>query len=317
MASERAGSGAGCGRGDDRRLLSVTTVDRVSEELRLRPRVAVIAGLGGLLLFASMILQTAGPQAKVSELTVQLLVTNRRAGLEIVSAVSDGLGLLGLAATLAFLYSAVKARKPEISSITRVTLMVGAVLAAVGGIAYGIVITSKAHQFATQGLQTYPEADNLLRTGPVAVLQYGGLIGSLLLAVSFVLIALNAMRVGLLTKFSGYIGMAAAAASLLLVGSAPALLIEVFWLLSTAVLLAGRWPSGDPPAWKTGQAVPWPSSAELREQRLAARGQGRQGRQAPKRDQRRPAQVPAGTGNGSSPTSPSSAAAKRKRKRRK
>jgi len=187
-----------------------------------------------------------------------------------------------------------------------------AAVAAVGGIAYGIVITSKAHQFATQGLQTYPEADNLLRTGPVAVLQYGGLIGSLLLAVSFVLIALNAMRVGLLTKFSGYIGMAAAAASLLLVGSAPALLIEVFWLLSTALLLAGRWPSGDPPAWKTGQAVPWPSSAELREQRLAARGQGRQ---APKRDGRRPAPVPAGTG--SSPTSTRSTAAKRKRKRRK
>ena len=292
----------------------MTTVDRVSEELRLRPRVAAIAGLGGVLLFASMILQTAGPQAKVSELTVQLLVTNKRGGLEILSAVADGLGLLGLAATLAFLYTAVKARKPELSPVTRIVLLVGAILAAVGGIAYGIVITSKAHQFATQGLQTYPEANNLLRTGPVAVLQYGGLVGSLLLAVSFVLIALNAMRVGLLTKLGGYIGIAAAAASLLLVGSAPALLIEVFWLLSTAFLLAGRWPNGDPPAWRTGQAVPWPSSAEIREQRLAARGQGRQ---APKRDGRRPAQVPAATDNGSSPTSTRSTAAKRKRKRRK
>ena len=310
----RTRDGAGCGRGDDRRLLGVTTVDPVSEEMRLRPRVALIAGLGGLLLFASMILQTVGPQAKVTELTVQLLVTNRRGGLEIISAVTNGLGLLGLAATLAFLYTAVKARKPEISPITRITLLVGAVMAAVGGIAYGFVITSKAHQFATQGLQTYPEADNLLRTGPVAVLQYGGLIGSLLLAVSFVLIALNAMRVGLLTKFSGYIGMAAAAASLLLVGSAPALLIEVFWLLSTAFLLAGRWPSGDPPAWRTGQAVPWPTSAEIREQRLAARGQGRQ---APKRGGRAPAPVAAGTGNGSSPSSTRSAANKRKRKRRK
>jgi hypothetical protein len=293
----------------------MTTVARVSNELRLRPRFAALAGLGGLLLFASMILQTAGPQAKVDELTVQLLVTNRRAGLEIVSAVVNGLGLLGLAATLGFLFTAVRARKPEVSRATWVIVALGAVLGAAGGIGYGLVITAKAHQFATQGLQTYPQANALLRHGPVTVLQYVGLIGSLLLAIGFVLVALNAMRVGLLTRFGGYLGIGAAAASLLLVGSAPAMLIEVFWLMSTAYLLAGRWPNGDPPAWRSGEAIPWPSSAELREQRMAARGQGRQGatargRQAAKRDQ--PARQPVAT---SAPARP--AAAKRKRKRRK
>ena len=290
----------------------MTTVDRVSYESRLRPRIAVIAALGGVLLFASMILQTAGPQAKVSELTVQLLVTNRRAGLEVVSAIVSALGLLGLGGTLAFLYTAVKARKPTISEGTRITLLIGVVLAAVGGIGYGVVIASKAHEFATQGLQTYPEANSLLGHGPVAVLQYGGLIGSLLLAVGFVLITLQAMRVGLLTKMVGYVGIAAAAASLLLIGSAPALLIEVFWLLSTAFLLSGRWPNGDPPAWKTGEAVPWPTSAEIREQRMAQRGQGRQprqGRQAPKRGE--PATVTT-TVSSTRQTNP-----KRKRKRRK
>lgn len=292
----------------------MTTVNTVSNEVRLRPRVAVVAGIAGVLLFVSMILQTAGPQAKVSELTVQLLVTNRRAGLEIISAIVDALGLIGLGATLVFLFGAVKARKPEVSPATRIVLVVGVVLAAIGGIAYGILITQKAHQFATEGLQTYPQANDLLRGGPVQVLQYVGLIGSLLLAVGFVLVALNAMRVGLLTRFGGFLGMAAAAASLLLVGSAPALLIEVFWLLSTAFLLAGRWPSGDPPAWRAGQAVPWPSSAELREQRLAARGQGRQGQ---KQGGRRPVAAPARTGNGAAASSARPAGAKRKRKRRK
>jgi hypothetical protein len=292
----------------------MTTVDRVSYESRLRPRIAVIAALGGVLLFASMILQTAGPQAKVSELTVQLLVTNKRAGLEIMSAIASALGLIGLAGTLAFLYTAVKARKPGTSEATRITLLIGIVLAATGGIGYGVVIASKAHEFATQGLQTYPEANNLLGHGPVAVLQYGGLFGSLLLAVAFVLVALNAMRVGLLTKMVGYVGIAAAAASLLLIGSAPALLIEVFWLLSTAFLLSGRWPNGDPPAWKTGEAVPWPTSAEIREQRMAQRGQGRQprqGRQAPKREQPATVTTTVSTG-GARQTGP-----KRKRKRRK
>lgn len=286
----------------------MTTVNTVSYESRLRPRVAMIAAVGGVLLFASMILQTAGPQAKVDEITVQLLVTNRRAGLEVLSAVVSALGLLALGATLAFLFTAVRARKPQISQAIRIAVLVGVVLAAAGGIGYGIVIATKAHQFATQGLQTYPEANNLLHGGAVAALQYGGLIGSLLLAVGFVLIALNAMRVGLLTKFLGYVGLASAAASLLLIGSAPALLIEVFWLLATAYLLSGRWPNGDPPAWKTGEAVPWPSSAELREQRLAARGQGRQ---PPKRQQPRREPVPATTG-ASRPTG-----TKRKRKRRK
>jgi hypothetical protein len=285
----------------------MTTAQTVSQELRLRPRFAAIAAIGGALLFASMIVQTAGPQAKVDEVTVQLLVTTRRAGLEIIGAVVNGLGLIALAATLGFLFTAVRARNPRVSNATWITVVVGAVLAAAGGIGYGVIITSKAHQFATHGLQTYPEANALLRGGPVAVLQYVGLIGSLLLAVAFVLVALNAMRVGLLTKFIGYVGMAAAAASLLLIGSAPALLIEVFWLISTAYLLSGRWPNGDPPAWKTGQAVPWPSSAELREQRQAA---AKRGRQAPAREQPRPQPVTTSSGA----RSPS---AKRKRKRRK
>jgi hypothetical protein len=194
------------------------------------------------------------------------------------------------------------------SQAARLTLMVGVALAAIGGIGYGIVITSKAHQFASEHLQTYPQANALLRSGPVAVLQYAGLLGSLLLAVAFVLIALNAMRVGLLTRFVGYIGIAAAAASLLLVGSAPALLIEVFWLLSMAYLLSGRWPNGDPPAWASGEAVPWPSSQELREQRLAARGQ-----RAPNRKRSEPPQKPAPAA--SSPTRTTNP--KRKRKRRK
>ena len=285
----------------------MTTGDRLAYEARMRPRFAALAGLGGVLLFAGAIIQSIGPQAKVSELTVQLLVTDRRAGLEILGAVVNALGILALAGTLYFLFTAVKARKPEASEATWIVAMIGGALAAIGGIGYGVVIASKAHQFATQGLQTYPEANQLLRSGPVAVLQYGGLIGSLLLAIGFVLVALNAMRVGLLTKMLGYVGIAAAAASLLLIGSSPALLIEVFWLFGTAWLLSGRWPSGDPPAWRTGQAVAWPSSAELREERLKARGRGAQ---QSKRDTPKPESVPART-------SARSPAAKRKRKRRK
>jgi hypothetical protein len=287
----------------------MTAIDMVTREARLRPRVGLVSALAGVMLFVSAALQATGPQPKVNEVTVQLLVTNKRGALEVIGALINGLGLLGLAATLAFLFGAARARKPELSQGAMITAVVGGVLAAVGGIAYGIVIMIKAHDFATHGAQTYPQANALLSSPGVLILQYAGLIGSLLLAIGFVLVSLNAMRVGLLTKFVGYLGMAAAAASLLLIGSAPALLIEVFWLLAVAYLLAGRWPNGDPPAWRTGQAEPWPSGAELREQRQ--RTAGGRGRGAPK-PATEPREPVGAVTSGSRATTP-----KRKRKRRK
>jgi hypothetical protein len=289
----------------------MTAINTVSNESRLRPRVALISGLAGILLFASAALQAAGPQAKVSEVTVQLLVTDKRGALEVIGAVLSGLGVLGVVGTLVFLFAAARARRPELTPAARITAIVGGVLAAVGGIAYGVVITIKAHEFATHGTQTYPQANSLLSTPGVAALQYAGLLGSLLLAIAFVLISLNAMRVGLLTKFIGYLGIAAAAASLLLIGSAPALLIEVFWLLAVAYLLSGRWPNGDPPAWRTGKAEPWPSAAELREQRQRETG-GRP------RSPAKPAAEPAAREPVAAATSGTRATtSKRKRKRRK
>jgi Domain of unknown function (DUF4386) len=289
----------------------MTAMDRVSREARLRPRVAVVSALAGVMLFASSAIQATGPQPKVNEVTVQLLVTNKRGALEVIGALINGLGLLGLAATLVFLFTAAKARRPDLSKGLLITGIVGGVLAAVGGIAYGVVITIKSHEFATHGAQTYPQANALLSSPGLAILQYAGLIGSLLLAIAFVLTSLNAMRVGLLTKFIGYLGIAAAAASLLLIGSAPALLIEVFWLFAVAYLLSGRWPNGDPPAWRTGQAEPWPSGAELREQRQrSAGGRGRSNAKPAPEPRREP--VAAGTSSGSRASTP-----KRKRKRRK
>lgn len=291
----------------------MTTVDRVSQELKLRPRFALLSALAGILLFAGTVVQSAGPQPKVQELTVQLLVTSKRTGLEILGALVNGLGLLGLGATLTFLFMSVRARKPEAAQATWIVAVIGAVVAAVGGIVYGILVSDKAHQFVTHGAQTYPEAARLLSGGGVAALQYGGLLGSLLLSVGFVLISLNAMRVGLLTRFVGYLGIGAAAASLLLIGSAPALLIEVGWLLAVAYLLAGRWPNGDPPAWQSGQAVPWPSSAETRGQRQRpTAGRGAAGAKPGRRPSGKPAQPVDAVTSGTRAATP-----KRKRKRRK
>jgi hypothetical protein len=292
-----------------------------ARELRLRLPYAVIAGVGGIALFAAAALTAVGPQPKVSELTLELIVTNKRVALEVAGAVINGLGLVALGLTLNFVGRAAQERRPQMTQAPRLTALAGGAIGAVGGIAYGIAIAIKAHQFVTSaGALSYVQANSLVGGGTLAVLQYLGLVGSLLLAIAFVLVSLNAMRVGLLTRFLGYLGMVAAAASLLLIGSAPALLVEVFWLLAIAYLLSGRWTSGEPESWAKGEAVPWPSSAEMREQRQragGARGSARGNARA--KPQRRTPAKPASPDSEPATTVVRTRAStpKRKRKRRK
>lgn len=297
----------------------MAVAEQLAYETRVRPRLAVLAGAGGVMLAIAAGLQAAGPQPKVSELTIELLTYSRRAGLVVAGAVFNGLGLIVLAATIAFLLLLTRARRPATSQGTMITAGLGGLLAAVGSIAYGIEISSKAHAFVDTGAQTYVQANHLVGGTALAALQYVGLLGSLLLAIAFALVSLNAMRVGLLPKFLGYLGIVAAAASILLIESLPAQVIQIAWLLAVGYLVAGRWPGGDPPAWRTGEAVPWPSAAQLREQRESGRGSaGGRGRQAGK---------PAGQQRAVKPSAPQPVAAapgstrattpKRKRKRRK
>ena len=93
-------------------------------------------------------------------------------------------------------------------------------------------------------------------------------ISSLALGMGWVVICLNAMRIGLLTRFMGVLGVICGALIVLPILS-PLPIVQTFWLGAMAVLLAGRWPNGVPPAWTTGEAVPWPSQARVRESRRA------------------------------------------------
>jgi hypothetical protein len=288
-----------------------------ARELRLRTPYAVIAGVGGLALLVAGGMQLAGPQPKVGELTMTLIATNKRAGLEIGGAIVNGIGLVALGLTLSFLAQAAQARRKELTPAPRWTALAGSWIGAVAGIASAVILTIKAHQFVAAGSpETYVQANALVSTAALTGLQYVDLVGVLLLAMAFVLVSLNAMRVGLLTRFLGYLGMAAGAASLLLFGSPPALLVEIFWLIAIAYMLSGRWTAGEPEAWARGEAVPWPSAADVREQRQRAAGGRGNGRAKPAA---RPAPKP--RPSESEPVASSartrSSTPKRKRKRRK
>ena len=54
----------------------------------------------------------------------------------------------------------------------------------------------------------------------------------------------------------GYLGMFAGVLVLFQITQVP--VVQGYWLLAVAYLISGRWPTGVPPAWRTGRAEPWP-----------------------------------------------------------
>jgi len=86
----------------------------------------------------------------------------------------------------------------------------------------------------------------------ISLAQFFGIAGALALVIGLIYTCLNAMRVGLLTRFWGSLGMAVGVAAL--IGFSPIMLL---WFVYLGVLLAGWLPGGRPPAWEEGEAVPW------------------------------------------------------------
>ncbi|MBV8989717.1 MAG: hypothetical protein JO372_14270 [Solirubrobacterales bacterium] len=287
----------------------MTVDEQLLYESRVKLRQAVIAGLAALCLLAAAVLQLAGPHTKVSELTLDLIYAHKRFPLDVIGGVINGIGLTALAVTLSWLFGATRARNPGAGSYMKWLALAGAVIAAIVAILYAIVIAIKANDFVTQGNQTYQEAKHLTNGGFLVVIPVIGQAATLVLAMGFVLIAFQAMRVGLLTKFMGYLGIFTGVLVLFPIGS-PVPIVQAFWLLALAYLLSGRWPTGVPPAWRSGRAEPWPSSAEMREQRIKAGAGGGRAKSAP-------TPAPQAVGAAAPAAKSSSAGVKRKRKRRK
>lgn len=281
--------------------------DQLLYEARVRVRQAVVAGAAAVLLIIAAVVQLSGPHTKIDELTLDLITVHKRFPLDLVGATINAFGLCALAATLSFLFGVTRARNPNVQIFIRWFSVVGGVVAAVSGIAYAAVIAVKAHDFVSQGAQTYQEANHLTGGAVMLALPFLGQAASLLLAVGVVLTSLNAMRAGLLTRFMGYLGIFTGVLVLFPIGS-PVPVVQGFWLLALAYLFSGRWPTGVPPAWRSGRAEPWPSSAAMREQRIKAAGGG---------GRTKPAPTPAPQTVGApAPARTRSATPKRKRKRR-
>ena len=190
-------------------------------------------------------------------------------GARLVTAVA--LALMGL--TMVYLYRSTKARNADVNKVALIASISGAVLAVIAGTVAALGLAQDVSAFADAARQSEAAArDALADPFTTGAVQLAGL-GSAILGLGIALTALNAMRVGLLTRFMGILGVIVGVLSFLpqLEGQLP--FVKIFWLVALGALFLDRWPGGRPPAWQTGEAQPWPTQQELREARMAARGE--------------------------------------------
>ncbi len=153
--------------------------------------------------------------------------------------------------------------------------------AAVGSVGFGVGRAVSevarylgAHSFVDAADKTNSAATDALSPTATLVGQLIWETSALALGFGIAIISLNAMRVGLLTRFMGVLGVIVGVAVAPILPIDQQGIIRVFWLAALGMLFLGRLPSGTPKAWTTGEAEPWPSQQQLREQRAAAQADG-------------------------------------------
>lgn len=171
--------------------------------------------------------------------------------------------------TLAFLYRATAARAEGVGRLPIIMVVIGTVSYAVGH-----TVRDMATWIGSAGLAAgagASEARDVLGSGAVLGGSLFELIGQFALGVGFALVALSAMRAGLLTRFLGILGVIVGILAVFQIDQPQ--IIRGFWLVAVGwVIIGGRGRAGLLPAWQTGRAEPWPTQQQIREQREAVRG---------------------------------------------
>ena len=304
-----------------------TVDERLEWEARHRPRAAIAAFLGALLTLGGTIYASAGvsdtPRAllldslrtlaepgpiggRPSERAEQLQFFVDSSGSRLLAAILLGLGALAGSGALTYLAYATRARAERFARFLLYVPFVGGVLVLLASVVSAIGTSSYLDT-----LVDGPLTVDAIRDADRPAIAYAGsfmqLFGNLFVAMGYILVSLNAMRAGLLTRFLGVLGIIAGLLILLpIVAISP--ILQPLWLLMLGAVILGKTPGGLLPAWRTGRAEPWPTAREAANRRREAE-ERKQGitRDEPK-TKPQPERVAAGR--------PHPSSKKRKRKRR-
>jgi MFS family permease len=217
------------------------------------------------------------PPGRISAFAVDI---GQHPTVPIVGAILYGLGSLAIFFAMAFLFRATRARRPGMPQVALLMAAIGAVGFGVGRAVSEVARYLGARDFVDAVDKTNSAATDALSPTATLVGQLIWETSALALGFAIAMISLNAMRVGLLSRFMGVLGVIVGVAVAPILPIDQQGIIRVFWLAALGMLFLGRWPSGMPAAWVTGEAQPWPTQQQLREQRDAARAERE--RQAPR-----------------------------------
>ena len=193
-----------------------------------------------------------GPVANLPSLQIAVFeYLDTKVPLVILVAIGGFVGWIGVAWAVGFLGVTARARQPTLRRFVPYLPIVGGVVLGVSVLMSQLASLQVVNDFLA-GPRTVQEAT----TADNGVIVFSTLLyrlGTLVLAVGVLLVALNSMRVGLLTRMLGYIGIASGAMMVLF----PLPIVQIFWLgsLGSCSSAAGR---AETRRWATGEAVPWP-----------------------------------------------------------
>jgi hypothetical protein len=261
----------------------------------------------------------------------QLVEVDKHAGAEIISSILLALGFALLAGPLYFLFRAARARSDRVRRQLVGVVIAGPLFFAAAFVVVGFVTVDGSESFVENKLPALErehvkldsdkadeKAEDTLSERALAGLgtglKFAGLLG---LIVGMAYTALWAMRVGLLTRFWGSLGIALAVVSVLGIF----LYFTLLWFVYLGLLFLGRVPGGRPPAWLSGEAAPWPTpgekaAAEMQPPPGIPGGEASPGEEASQSEDSRPSEGEALDGD-DAPEGPSGEATPpRKRKRR-
>jgi hypothetical protein len=223
---------------------------------------AALAALGAVaLVIAAIVVATQAVGSGSGDAALLRDVDQHRTA-QMISSILQAIGVALLAPPLYYLFRAAQARSETMRGQLVGVVVAAPLFLAVLAILSGVSTLHAATDFIAKGVMgTGDHANNVasdtISEAPLRPLATGfGLAGQLGFVIGMFYTSLHAMRAGLLTRFWGSLGMALGAVSFIFFQFA------LFWFVYLGLLLLGRIPRGRPPAWASGEAIPWPSPGE-------------------------------------------------------
>jgi hypothetical protein len=238
------------------------------EERWSRPAgIAALLGIGLVIVAIVIASQGVGNGEGDSEL---LRNVDAHRGAQLLSSILQMIGVGLLALPLYVLFRAAQARSDAVRGQLIGVVIAAPLFLAAAALLSGISTLHAASEFvgdevprllakgvALNSDRANDVANDAIVDAPLRPLAAGfGIGGQIGFVVGMFYTAMHAMRVGLLTRFWGSLGMALGAVSPLFFQ------FTLLWYVFLGLLFLGFVPGGRPPAWETGEAMPWPSPGE-------------------------------------------------------